>query len=99
MKYVHINRKFKFKVNRPLWEQEIEAHLDPKVPLKVEPHYCASLIKANSTYLEITDPLTLKKGMSAALCGTLIMVFPQPWDQLKCSGLGFKVGNQGRRAA
>nr|WP_320130961.1 toxin VasX [uncultured Holophaga sp.] len=55
------------------------------------------LVKARATLRD--DPRMLDDFNKNVHMAMEKVVFPQPWDQLKCSGLGFKVGNQGRRAA
>ena len=45
----------KYKINRPLTEEERELHLKQKQKLDVVPHYAFSVIKLNSTYMEMAD--------------------------------------------
>ncbi|WMJ69530.1 hypothetical protein [Stenotrophomonas sp. 24(2023)] len=45
----------RFAVNRPLTEAEIEARLDTSTPVGVPPRSGASVIKFNSTYLDVVD--------------------------------------------
>jgi hypothetical protein len=52
----------KYKVNRPLMEEERDEQLKQKKRLDVEPHYNLSTIKINRTYLEIVDKYYAWKG-------------------------------------
>lgn len=72
----------KFKVNRPLTEQEKQNHLKQKERLTVEPHYQLSVIKLNSTYLESVDKWYGDKGLITAIGLISILLF---------SGFGFAV--------
>ena len=45
----------KYKTNRPLTEEERELQLKQKQKLNVVPHYAFSVIKLNSTYMEMAD--------------------------------------------
>ena len=67
----------KYKINRPLTDEERELQLKQKQKLDVEPHYAFSVIKVNSTYMELADKyygwrgfLTL--GMLVCLFATLL---------------------------
>ncbi len=54
----------KYPINRPLTEDERADQLKQKQKLKdVEPHYNLSVIRINSTYLEIVDKFYVWKGM------------------------------------
>ena len=60
----------KYKVNRPLSEEERKDQLKQKQKLDVEPHYLFAVIKSNSTYLELVDKYYGWRGWLSA--GTLI---------------------------
>jgi hypothetical protein len=53
---------FKYKVNRPLTDDERAHQLKQKQRIEVEPIYQLSVIKANSTYLEVVDKYFDYKG-------------------------------------
>ena len=56
----------KFKLNRPLTEQEIADHLPQKQASRSAPFFRAALIKMNSTFLECPDKWFLMRGMLSA---------------------------------
>ena len=74
----------KFKVNRPLLEEERENHLPTDKALNIEPTSALSVTRVNSTYLEVTDKFYPWKGFFTAISlfvpimGAL-MVFA-PWQ-------------------
>jgi len=52
----------KYKLNRPPTDEEWALRLDQKKRLEVAPHYDLSVIKINSTYMEIVDKYYGSKG-------------------------------------
>nr|WP_320130957.1 hypothetical protein [uncultured Holophaga sp.] len=73
--FFQFRRKLCFPINRPLTEQEIEDHLEQKVPRKVVPDYMGSLIKTNITYMETLDIFFHEKGRMTALAGSMLLLF------------------------
>jgi hypothetical protein len=65
----------KYKVNRPLTEEERADQLKPKKRNDVTPHYNLSTIKTNSTYLEIVDKFYAWKGMISLVSLIFITIF------------------------
>jgi hypothetical protein len=68
---------FKFKVNRPLTEEERELQLKQEVRLDVEPIYQVTVIRLNSTFLETTDKFYAWKGwlsLGMLLCSAMMTV-------------------------
>ena len=70
----------KYKINRPLADEERELQLKQKQTLDVEPHYAFSVLKINNTYMELADKyygwrgfLTL--GLLVCLSATLFMLY------------------------
>lgn len=65
----------KFKINRPLTEEERAYQLRQDRKLKIEPLYQLSVIRMNSTYLEMVDKFYAWKGLatlfSAVVSGML----------------------------
>jgi hypothetical protein len=59
----------KFKLNRPLTEQEITDHLPQKQATRSEPFFRFSVIKMNSTFLECVDKWFKDRGLINFLCG------------------------------
>jgi hypothetical protein len=56
MDYAGFGKRNAYKVDRPLTEQEEKSHFDQKkVPFGIEPNHYLSVIKFNSTYLELVD--------------------------------------------
>jgi len=76
----------KYKINRPLTEEERAEQLKPKKRFDVLPHYNLSVIKVNSAYLEIVDKFYAWRGMvfvlgvifAAMVCIALIYGFLPP---------------------
>lgn len=64
----------KYKVDRPLTEEERKEQLKPKKRHDVSPHYNLSTIKINSTYLEIVDKYYAWKGSILWIALISIMV-------------------------
>lgn len=64
----------KFKVNRPLLEEERESHLPTDKALNIEPTSALSVTRVNSTYLEVTDKFYPWKGFSAFLSLTIFFM-------------------------
>ena len=62
----------KYKVNRPLSEEERKDQLKQKQKLDVEPHYLFAVIKSNSSYLELADKYYGWRGWLSS--GTLIVI-------------------------
>lgn len=67
----------KYKINRPLTEEERSDQLRQKLPQKVEPHYNLSVIRMNGTYLECVDKYYGFKGLLllVSTIGVLILGF------------------------
>jgi hypothetical protein len=65
----------RFKLNRPLTEQEIICHLPQKERTRCLPFYCGNVIKMNSTYLECVDNFFAMKGMVTGLMLPLAVFF------------------------
>ena len=62
----------KYKINRPLTDEERELQLKQKQTLDVDPHYAFSVLKINSTYMELADKYYgwrgfLTQGMSLVI--------------------------------
>jgi len=57
----------KFKVNRPLLQEEKANHLPVDEALNIEPTSALSVTRMNSTFLEVTDKFYPWKGTAAAL--------------------------------
>ena len=65
----------KYPINRPLTEDERADQLKQKKRVEVDPHYNLSVIRINSTYLEIVDKFYAWKGLMFSLSTVfLIMV-------------------------
>ncbi|MFD1559954.1 hypothetical protein ACFSHT_30650, partial [Paraburkholderia silviterrae] len=64
----------KFKVNRPLTEEERRNRLDPAKRLEVAPNYFSSTIRMNSRYLEVADKYYGWKGALTFVTGALLVV-------------------------
>jgi len=62
----------KFRINRPLTEQEKSLQLMQKVRLEVEPRYQLSVISMNSVYLESVDKWYANRGTITAVMLTII---------------------------
>ena len=65
----------KFKINRPLTENEKTHQLKQKQRLGAEPHYQFSVIKLNSTYLETVDKWYGDKGLITLIGLALLSMF------------------------
>lgn len=65
----------KYPVNRPLTEEEKANRLNPKKKRDVSPHYNMSVIRINSTYLEVVDKFYAWKGMLTLFSLTVIAAF------------------------
>lgn len=73
-----------YSINRPLREQEIKDHLDPRVPLKgIEASDDNKVIQMNSTFIEIVDKYWETKGtvtffslIAVALFSVMTFGFP-----------------------
>ncbi|MFD1559953.1 DUF6708 domain-containing protein [Paraburkholderia silviterrae] len=64
----------KFKVNRPLTDEERRNRLDPAKRLEVSPNYFSSTIRMNSRYLEVVDKYYGWKGALTFVTGALLVV-------------------------
>lgn len=62
----------KFRVNRPLTENERQLQLKQKDRLDIEPHYQLSVIEMNSTYLESVDKWYGDRGTITAVTLTIL---------------------------
>lgn len=94
----------RYKINRPLTEEERELQLKQKQKLDVVPHYAFSVIKLNSTYMEMADKyfgwrgfLTLGMAVVALIClGTVLVVayvlFIEKWAEFYSENLGQTFG-------
>lgn len=65
----------KFKVDRPLTQEEKVNRLHQKKKLAVDPHYQFCVIKLNSTYLESVDKWYGKKGFLNLIAIVLLVLF------------------------
>lgn len=65
----------KYKINRPLTDEERKLHLHPKVRLDIEPHYFFSTIKSNSTFIEAVDKYYGWKGFLTIVALAIITIF------------------------
>ena len=65
----------KFRVNRPLTDQERAHRLKQQQRLNVEPHYQLSVIQLNSTYLESVDKWFGWKGTLTAIASIIFLIF------------------------
>ena len=69
----------KYKVNRPLTEEERSLQLKQKQKLDVVPHYAFSVIKLNSTYMEMADKYFGWRGFltfGMIVCMLAALLFP-----------------------
>lgn len=64
----------KFPVNRPLTSLERLKQVKQGIRLSVEPEYMWTVIRSNSTYLEVVDKFHLWKGFSTSFLSALILV-------------------------
>jgi hypothetical protein len=64
----------KFKFNRALTEQERQYHLKQGCPTGVPPHHQMSVIRMNSTYLEMVDKWYAAKGTVTLYSSAVILV-------------------------
>jgi hypothetical protein len=62
----------KYKLNRPLRDEEQELQLRQKRRLDVDPVYFSSTIRLNSTYIEVADKFYAAKGFAASVALILI---------------------------
>jgi hypothetical protein len=65
----------KYRVDRPLDEQELCHRLKQNRRLNLSPHYQLSVIEMNSTYLETTDKWYGWKGVISAAMLAIILIF------------------------
>lgn len=84
----------KYKINRPLTEEEKAQQLKQKERLEVEPHYHLAVTRLNSTYLECVDKYYEWKGslsfwmiLVLILCVSVgiavpYVLFIQSWDEI-----------------
>lgn len=69
----------KYKINRPLTDEERELQLKQKQTLDVEPHYAFSVLKINSTYMELADKYYGWRGfltLGMLVCLFAALLFP-----------------------
>ena len=82
-----------FKVNRELTDFEIKNHLYQKKGLNIYPHYQLSVIKMNSTYLELVDKWYGNKGfmsfVSIAFLALFIGLLLPLGIEVTLTGLGY----------
>ncbi|MFD1561802.1 hypothetical protein ACFSHT_40170, partial [Paraburkholderia silviterrae] len=64
----------KYKVNRPLTEEERRHRLDPAKRLEVSPNYFSATIRMNSRYLEVVDKYYGWKGALTFVTGALLVI-------------------------
>ena len=64
-----------FKCNRPLEQEEKQAHLSYEVPQLLEPDDAIAMIRFNSTFVEFVDRRFRIKGMAATLVLSSISLF------------------------
>ncbi|WGS49986.1 hypothetical protein LFL96_00265 [Paraburkholderia sp. D15] len=64
----------KYKVNRPLTDEERRNRLDPAKRLEVEPNYYSATIRMNSRYLEVADKYYGWKGALTFVTVALLLV-------------------------
>ena len=64
----------KYKVNRPLTEEECRSRLDPAKRLEVSPNYFSSTIRMNSCYLEVADKYYGWKGALTFVTSALMVI-------------------------
>jgi hypothetical protein len=64
----------KYKVNRPLTDEERQNRLDPAKRLDVAPNYFSSTIRINSRYLEVTDKYYGWKGALTFVMAVLTVI-------------------------
>ncbi len=67
---------WKYKVDRPLYPREQDNVLPKKEPLnkKIKPEQMGSIIRLNSTYIDVVDSHFRQRGMFYTTCGSLFMV-------------------------
>ena len=66
---------YEFGINRPLTDAEQAFHLDQKTPTSFKPRFELSLIKINSTFIEVVDVYYQWKGLMSVIALTLIIIF------------------------
>ncbi|MDE1005845.1 MAG: hypothetical protein OSB38_09275 [Paraburkholderia fungorum] len=64
----------KYKINRPLTDEERQNRLDPAKRLDVSPNYFSSTIRVNSRYLEVADKYYGWKGALTCVMGILTVI-------------------------
>lgn len=74
MDYTGLGRFTDYKINRPLTEEERNGQLNPKQPASDDPLDWLSVIKINSTYLELVDRWYAIKGFSVWM--GMMLFFP-----------------------
>ncbi|MCE8021765.1 hypothetical protein HOP51_16835 [Halomonas sp. MCCC 1A11036] len=75
MDYTGLGRFTAYKVNRPLTEEERKEKLNPKQLASDAPLDWLSVIKLNSTYLELVDRWYAGKGFSTWMGGMFVIPF------------------------
>ncbi|WP_027819747.1 MULTISPECIES: DUF6708 domain-containing protein [Paraburkholderia] len=64
----------KYKINRPLTDEERRNRLDPSIRLDVSPNYFSSTISVNSRYLEVADKYYGWKGALTFVTSALLII-------------------------
>lgn len=77
MNYTGLGFANRYKINRPLTEQERKERLDPSQRSGFEPSDALTTIRINSTYLEVVDRWYALKG--TAVWMALLLMLPFAW--------------------
>ncbi|MCE8021764.1 hypothetical protein HOP51_16830 [Halomonas sp. MCCC 1A11036] len=75
MDFTGLNRFHAYKLDRPLTEEERKGQLNPKKPVSDDPLDWLSVIKINSTYLELVDRWYAGKGFATWMGGMFAVPF------------------------
>ena len=68
---------YKYKLNRPLTQEDIYRHLPVNKPSGAKPWYQLTVIRMNSTYLECIDKYFLDKGLATS--GMIFIILLSIW--------------------